>query len=146
MLWFLHAGDAKYDAIYGLYRRQPLLLSGRIRPNERADWLLGAELALMAPIIHIRELLAHRTNSYAVGVDRAAFRRRLDPVRGEQLKTSATDMHRELYAIARSANLSEEQLRRCRRALRRFWLLELKRTNRMRLSDALHRALPSRGS
>ena len=69
MLWFFHAGDAKYDPIYGIYRREQLLRSGRVRPSERTDWLLSAELALMGPIVHIDELLAHRTRTYA-GRDR----------------------------------------------------------------------------
>jgi glycosyltransferase involved in cell wall biosynthesis len=143
MLWFFHAGDAKYDPVYGTYRREALRRSGRIRPSERTDWLLSAELALRAPIVHLREMLYHRTNTYTVGVDRAAFRRRLDPLRGEELKTSPTRMHQDLYALALAANLTERQLRRCRAALRRFWLLELKRTNRVRASDAFHRALAS---
>lgn len=142
MLWFFHAGDTKYDPIYGVYRREQLMRSGRIRPCERADWLLGAELALMGPIIHIDDLLAHRTRRHPVR-DRAAFRRRLDPLRDERLKTSPTRLYRELGALARSANLTATQLRRCRRALRRVWALEVVRCNRMRLSDALHRAFPS---
>jgi glycosyltransferase involved in cell wall biosynthesis len=143
MLWFFHAGDAKYDPIYGIYRREQLMRSGLIRPSERADWLLGAELALMGPIMHIDDLLANRTRTYPVGIDRAAFRRRLDPVHGERLKTSPTRLYRDLYAIARAANLTAPQLRRCRRALRRVWALEVVRCNRVRLSDAVHRALPS---
>ena len=142
MLWFFHAGDAKYDPVYGIYRRDPLMRSGRIRPNERTDWLLSAELALMGPIVHVADLLAHRTRTYPNGVDRAAFRRRLDPVRAEALKTSPAGLSRDLYALARSADLTEPQLRRCRSALRRFWLREVRRTNRLRLSDAVHRVLP----
>jgi hypothetical protein len=97
----------------------------------------------MAPIVHIDELLAHRTNSYPVGVDRAAFRRRLDPVRGEQLKTSPTRLSRDLYALSRAAGLTESQLRRCRTAVRRFWVREVKRTNRKRLADAVHHHISS---
>jgi glycosyltransferase involved in cell wall biosynthesis len=141
MLWFFHAGDAKYDPVYGIYRREPLMRSGRIRPNERTDWLLSAELALLGPILHIDALLAHRTKPDETAVNRAAFRRRLDPAHGERLKTSATGLYRDMYALARSANLSETQLRHCRSALRRFWLREVKRTNRNRLADAVHRAL-----
>jgi glycosyltransferase involved in cell wall biosynthesis len=144
MVWFFHAGDAKYDPMYGVYRRESLLRSGRIRPNERTDWLLTAELALTGPILHIPERLAHRTNTHQAGTDRAAFRRRLDPAQGERLKTSPTSLSRDLYALARSANLTERQLRRCRSAVRRFWVRELKRTNRKRLADAVHRALPGR--
>jgi glycosyltransferase involved in cell wall biosynthesis len=143
MLWFFHAGDAKYDPVYGVYRREQLMRSGRVRPSERTDWLLSAELALMGPIIHIDDRLAHRTRTYPKGVDRAAFRRRLDPLRGERIKTSPARMYRDLYALARSATLTDPQLRRCRRALRRFWAHEVVRCSRMRLSDAVHRALPS---
>jgi glycosyltransferase involved in cell wall biosynthesis len=142
MLWFFHAGDAKYDPMYGLYRRAQLLRTGRIRANERTDWLLSAELALMAPIIHVDELLAHRTRTYPAGIDRAAFRRRLDPAQGEQLKASATRLARELDALARAANPTAPQLRRCRRAIAGFWVRETVRLRRVSLSDALHRALP----
>jgi glycosyltransferase involved in cell wall biosynthesis len=38
MLWFFHAGDAKYDPIYGMYRRDCLMRSHPLRPSERADW------------------------------------------------------------------------------------------------------------
>lgn len=141
MLWFFHAGDAKYDPIYGVYRREQLLRSSRIRPNERTDWLLSVELALMGPILHVHDLLAHRTKPEIVR-DRAAFRRRLDPQHAERIKTSPTRLSREIYALARSAHLTEAQLRGCRRALRRFWLREVQRSNRMRLADTVHRALP----
>jgi glycosyltransferase involved in cell wall biosynthesis len=143
MLWFFHAGDAKYDPVYGIYRRESLVRSGRIRPSERTDWLLSAELALSGPIVHVDELLANRTRTYPTGVDRAAFRRRLDPVHAERLKTSASRLYRDFYALARSANLTDPQLRRCRRALRRFWANEVRRNGRTRLSDAAHRVLPS---
>jgi hypothetical protein len=141
MLWFFHAGETKYDPIYGVYRRERLLQSGRLRKNERTDWLLSTELALMGPILHIDELLAHRTKTYPNARDRAAFRRRLDPAAGEALRTTATSLSRDLYALARSAELTEAQLRRCRSALRRFWALELKRTNRERLADPVRRAI-----
>jgi glycosyltransferase involved in cell wall biosynthesis len=142
MLWFFHAGDAKYDPVYGIYRREKLMRSGRVRPNERTDWLLSAELALLAPILHIDDLLAHRTSTYPVGIDRAAFRRRLDPVQGERLKTSPARLSRDLYALARSANLTDAQLRCCRRAVGRFWAREVVRCSRMRLSDTIHREFP----
>src|SRR3954451_9773393 len=141
MLWFFHAGDAKYDPMYGLYRRDRVMRTGRLRPYERTDWLLSTELALAGPIIHIDELLANRTCIYPVGVDRAAFRRRLDPVQGERLKSSATRLSLELAALARSARLTNPQLHRCRRAVRRFWARELVRTHRVPTSDAVHRAL-----
>jgi glycosyltransferase involved in cell wall biosynthesis len=141
MLWFFHAGDAKYDPIYGLYRRDRLMRSHSLRPSERTDWLLSAELALMGPIIHVDQRLANRTRIYSVGVDRAAFRRRLDPVRGEELRTSPHRLYRELLALALSADLTEAQMRRCKWALRRFWCKQVISSARSRLSDAKHRLL-----
>lgn len=141
ILWFFHAGDAKYDPIYGVYRRRHLVQSHPLRPSERADWLLSAELALRGPIVNVPERLANRTRTYPVGVDRAAFRRRLDPVRAEQLRTTPRRLYRELYALAVTADLTEAQLRRCRQALRRFLVKEIVRSGRVRMSDALHRRL-----
>jgi glycosyltransferase involved in cell wall biosynthesis len=141
MLWFFHAGDAKYDPIYGIYRRNSLVHCHPLRPSERTDWLLSAELALLGPIIHVNERLSNRTRTYPRGIDRAAFRRRLDPVRAEQLRTSPRRLYRELYALAVSADLSEAQLRRCKWALRRFWIKESVRSARLRVSDARHRML-----
>jgi glycosyltransferase involved in cell wall biosynthesis len=139
MLWFFHSGDdARYDPIYGMYRREQLVRTHRLRPSERTDWLLSVELALMGPIIHVEKRLANRTRSYPVGIDRAAFRRRLDPVRGEQLRTSPQRLYRELYALADAKGFTDAQMHRCRRALRRFWLRETVRTRRSQVSDALH--------
>jgi hypothetical protein len=79
MLWFFHAGDSKYDPIYGGHQRDALLRANPLRPSERTDWLLSAELALMGPIVHVYERLAHRTRSYTAGVDPVASRfRRLE--------------------------------------------------------------------
>ena len=144
MLWFFHAGDAKYDPIYGVYRRRHIVESHPLRPSERADWLLSAELALRGPILNVPERLANRTRTYPAGVDRAALRSRLDPVRAEQLQTGPRRLYRELYALAVSADLTEAQLRHCRRALRRFCLREVVRGGRSRLAVARHRALSNR--
>jgi glycosyltransferase involved in cell wall biosynthesis len=141
MLWFFHAGDAKYDPIYGLYRRDPLMRSHRIRPVERTDWLLSAELALMGPIVHVYERLAHRTRDYPVGSQRVALRRRLDPLRAKQLPTSPRRLSRQLFALAVAADLSEEQLHRCRRALLSFWAKEVARVSRERAADVKHELL-----
>jgi hypothetical protein len=84
MLWFFHAGDAKYDSICGIYRRNSLMRAHVLRPSVRTDWLLSAELTLLGPIIHVHERLANRTRAYPAGVDRAAFRRRLDPATTDQ--------------------------------------------------------------
>jgi glycosyltransferase involved in cell wall biosynthesis len=143
MLWFFHAEDAKYDPIYGVYRRDALMRSHRLRASEQTDWLLCAELALMGPIIHIDKRLANRTRSYPVNIDRAASRRRLDSIRGEQLKSSTRRLHHDLLELVVAADLTEEQVRRCKRALRRFSVEEIARRGRVQVSRARHR-LPRR--
>jgi hypothetical protein len=140
MLWFFHAGDSKYDPIYGVHRRDALMRAHPLRPSERTDWLLSAELALTGPIVHVYERLAHRSRSYPAGVDPVAFRQRLDPVRGEQLRTSPRRLCRELYALAVMADLNDEQRRRCRRAVGRFWVKEHAHNARARAAAARHRA------
>lgn len=139
ILWLFRRGDAIYDPVYGVYRREALMRAHPLRPSERADWLLSVELALMGPIVHIYERLGHRTRNYPVGVDQAMVRRRLDPVRGEQLKSSPFRLYRDLYALAVMADLTPEQLRRCRRALRRTWLDEVASAARRASADRVRR-------
>jgi glycosyltransferase involved in cell wall biosynthesis len=139
MLWFFHAGDEKYDPIYGVYRRDALMRSHRLRASEQTDWLLCAELALMGPIIHTDKRLANRTRSYPVNIDRAAVRRRLDSIRREHLKSSTRRLHHDLLELVMSADLTEEQVRRCKRTLRRFSVEEIARRGREQVSRARHR-------
>ena len=142
MLWFFHAGDAKYDPVYGVYRREGLMRSHQHRPAEQADWLLAAELALMGPILHVAERLAHRSRDYPAGSEqRRALRLRLDPVRAEQLGRSPQRLSRDLLELAIAADLDEEQLRRCRRAVRSFRVKEVGRTSRSKVADAKQRLL-----
>jgi glycosyltransferase involved in cell wall biosynthesis len=139
ILWLFRQRDATYDPVYGVYRREALLRARPLRPSERADWLLSVELALMGPILHIHERLAHRTRDYPVGIDQAIVRRRLDPVRAEQLNSSPSRLYRDLYAPAVMADLTPKQLRRCRRALRRTWLDEVVSTARRAAADTRYR-------
>ena len=141
MFWFFHAGDAKYDPIYAVYRRSRLNRSHQIQPVERTDWLLCAELALMGPIVHLHERLAHRTRHYPVGRERAALRRRLDPTRAKQLPTPPRKLSRQLYALALEAGLNERELRRCRRALGSFWARDVARVSRSKAADVKHQLL-----
>jgi glycosyltransferase involved in cell wall biosynthesis len=141
MVWVCHGAKANYDPVYGMYRREHLMRCHPLRPSERADWLLSVELALAGRIINVDEELANRTLTANVGVDRAAFRRRLDPVRGERIRTSPRRLSRQMFALAVSADLTEAQLRRCKRAVRRFWFKEMIRSVRNRLSDMRRRGL-----
>jgi glycosyltransferase involved in cell wall biosynthesis len=141
MLWFFHAGDAKYDPIYGMYRREALMRSRRLRPSEQTDWLLSAELSLMGPILNVDRRLAHRTRSYPVRPDRGGFRRRLDPARAKELESSARRLYRDLLALVNDADLSAAQRRRCKRALRRFWVRDVLSRGRARMATARHRVV-----
>jgi glycosyltransferase involved in cell wall biosynthesis len=141
MLWFFHAGDAKYDPIYGIYRRDALMRSHRLRASEQTDWLLCAELALMGPILHVDKRLANRTRRYRVDQDRAKWRRRLDSGRGEDLKSSPRRLHRDLLALVQEADLTEEQVRRCKRALLRFSVKDVLFRGHGPVSRARHRIL-----
>jgi glycosyltransferase involved in cell wall biosynthesis len=133
MLWFFHAGDAKYDPIYSMYRRDALMRSGRLRTSEQTDWLLSGELALMGPIHHIARRLSNRSRSYEAVLDRKGFRRRLDPVHGEGLKSSARRLQRDLGALVAAADLDEDQRRRCRMSLRRLWVRDVASRTRANL-------------
>jgi glycosyltransferase involved in cell wall biosynthesis len=139
MLWFFQAGDAKYDPIYGVYRRDALMRSHRLRASEQTDWLLCAELALTGPIHHVDKRLANRTRSYPVRLDRARFRRRLDPAQADRLASSAQRLHRDLVALVMEAGLTDEQRRHCERILRRFWVRDVAARSRTRLSTMRHR-------
>jgi glycosyltransferase involved in cell wall biosynthesis len=141
MLWVCHGAKSLYDPVYGIYRRQRLLLCRPLRPSERTDWLLSAELALEGRILNIEQRLANRCFASTVGIDRAAFRRRLDPIRGELIRTSPRRLYRQMSAIALSADLTNAQLRRCQPALLRFWYKETVRSVRNWLSDAKHRTI-----
>jgi len=71
-------------------------------------------------------------------LDRVAFRRRLDPTRSEELRTSLSRTYRDRRDIVGSAELTEDQVRRCEMALRRFWAQETIRAGRAQLSDSRH--------
>ena len=141
MVWVCHGAKALYDPVYGMYRRQRLLRCHPLRPSERTDWLLTVELALEGRILNIEQHLANRSITSQVGRDRVAFRRRLDPIRGELIRTSPRRLYRQMSAIALSADLTNAQLRRCQPALLIFLYKETVRTVRNWLSDAKHRTI-----
>jgi glycosyltransferase involved in cell wall biosynthesis len=141
MLWFLHAGDPKYDPLYGVYRRDVLQRRRPQHGSEQTDWLLAAELALTGPIIHLDRRLSNRRKAYPRLLDRAAFRRGLDPVRGEELKSPARRLYADLLAVVMAADLTETEVRRCKRALRRFWVKDVAVRGRATVLEAGHRIL-----
>jgi glycosyltransferase involved in cell wall biosynthesis len=146
VLWFRHAGDAKYDPIYGMYRRDRLMETRLLRRSEETDLLICAELALKGRIHHLADRLAHRTRNSLIGCDTDAFRRRLDPVRSEELRRSPWRTRRELLELVMSANLDEAQSHRCRAALRHFRARETLSVARRTLAGIRYRLLHGRAS
>ena len=146
MLWFFHAGDAKYDPIYGLFRRDVVARTPRLRFSEQADWLYVAELALLGPILHVGDCLANRTREYYGPFDHDAYLRRLHPEAPEAARSSVLRFYRDLMRVVSETNLTEEQKQRCRRAAQRFVVKDVLWRTRERLSRAKNRFLRRRGS
>ena len=120
MLRFFHGGDTRYDPIYGMYRRDALIRSHRLRRSEQTDWLICAELALMGPIIHIDKQLSNRTRTYPGPANRNPGAASI-PFDRTSSNRPCKD-YGELLGLVMAADLTESQVRRCKRALRRFWL------------------------
>ena len=109
MLWFFHAGDAKYDPIYGVYRREHADARASV-PPVRAHRLAAQRRAGANGTDRPRATSGSPTEpatTRSASIERR-FRRRLDPVHGERLKTSPARLYRELYALAVTADLTRD--------------------------------------
>jgi glycosyltransferase involved in cell wall biosynthesis len=113
MLWLVHASDRIYDPVHGLFRRAALARSQRIRIMTFNDRLLAAELALMGPIVHIPECLAHRRRVYYQLDEREALLRRLHPSRWREIDAGPLRVGRVLLSIVGASGLSPSQQVRC---------------------------------
>ena len=71
MLWFFHAGAAKYEPLYSLIRREVLERTGLIRPIVYNDHMLVAELSLMGRFTHVPDVLFRR--GWRVPASRQAY-------------------------------------------------------------------------
>jgi glycosyltransferase involved in cell wall biosynthesis len=141
MLWFFHAGDAKYDPVYGLYRRDVVAQTPRLRFSEQADWLYACELALLGPILHIPDCLLDRTREYYGPFDHDDYLRRLHPEAPEAARSSVLRFYRDVVGIVSEMDLTEEQKRRSRRAAQRFAIKDVYWRTRQRLSRIKNRLL-----
>ena len=141
MLWFFHAGDAKYDPVYGMYRREQPPARSSAAPLGAQRLASECRACPHRPDLPCPQAARKSHTRYPVDIDRTAFRRRLNPVRGEQLRTSPRRLHRELLALAVTADLTDAQLRHCKQALRRFWIKEVASAARSRAADMRARAL-----
>ena len=130
MMSLLDDSRLVYDPNYGLIRREALWGSGLIRMTAANDTMLSVELALMGPLVHVRECLSHRSMPAADPRGRDAFLRRLHPTRWRELDITPLGVGRALYSLVGKAGLTPAQEARClppvawfttKRIVRRRW-------------------------
>ena len=123
MLWFYLAGDAKYDPIYSLIRRDALERTHLIWMMDWGDRMMGAELSLLGRFQHVPECLAHRIKeSGEEDPDRAKLLRRYHPTRHRELAAPPSRLFRTLLAIIGDAPLTRRQRLHCQWAAFRLLL------------------------
>ena len=123
MLWFYQAGDAKYDPIYSLIRRDALERTHLIWMMDWGDRMMGAELCLLGRFQHVPECLAHRIKeSGEQDPDRTKLLRRYHPTRHGELAAPPSRIFRTLLTIIEDAPLSRRQRLQCQWAAFRLLL------------------------
>jgi glycosyltransferase involved in cell wall biosynthesis len=122
MLWFFHAGAARYEPLYSLMRREVLARTGVIRPIAYNDHMLNAELSLVGRYTHVPRLLFHR--GWRPPTDRRLFFKRLIPGHGRTLTGAFLTMVRVLFSIVHAAPLTRGERMRCYWASSRFCVAE----------------------
>ncbi len=127
MLWSFYAGDAVYEPIYSMMRREILERTALIRMMARADAMLAAELSLIGRFHHVPKCLAHRWKPYNKIGDRAAVLRSYHPTQYAELPSSAWRLFRVLVAIIWDAPLMTRQRFRCLWSAMVFFVKETQR-------------------
>jgi glycosyltransferase involved in cell wall biosynthesis len=123
MLWFYFAGDAKYDPIYSMMRRDALARTHLVWMMDWGDRMMGAELALLGRFQHVPECLAHRTKgSGEEHRDYAELLRRYHPTRSRELPATPSRIFRSLLSIIRAAPLTRRQRIHCQWAAFKLYL------------------------
>jgi glycosyltransferase involved in cell wall biosynthesis len=126
MLWTFHAGDALYDPVYCLIRREALEQTALIRMMTKADHMLAAELSLLGRYRHIPECLAHRSKPKWIDAHALTTLRRYRPAGAHELHASPIRLFRELVSIAQASPLGLQQRLRCHWASLVFLLEEIR--------------------
>jgi hypothetical protein len=136
MLWFYRAGDAKYDPIYSMMRREALERTHLVWMMDWGDRMMGAELCLLGRFAHLPECLAHRHKGSGEGYGNYdKLLRRYHPTRHQELSAPPRRLFTTLLSIIRAAPLSRPQRLRCQRAAFKLLL----GTTYRRYQGALHR-------
>jgi glycosyltransferase involved in cell wall biosynthesis len=117
MLWFYQAGDAKYDPIYSMMRRDALERTHLVWMMDWGDRMMGAELCLLGRFQHVPECLAHRIkDSVGKPSEHAKLLRRYHPTRHRELAAPPSRIFTTLLSIIRAAPLTRRQRLHCQRA------------------------------
>ena len=106
LLFFFHAGDAEYDPVYSLIRRDALLETGLIRMMASADWVLSVELSLSGPFAHVDRCLAHRIKFVGQYSQPEEVLKSYHPEKFQSLRTSAARLLFEFSRVLWSGDLS----------------------------------------
>jgi glycosyltransferase involved in cell wall biosynthesis len=137
MLRLLNASHLLIDPLYGLVRRETVAAIPR-RNMLREDEVFATKLALAGPWRHVPEVLAHRVWKHerlnAVG-------RRLG-VPAWQWRFATTLQAREMLRWLGVAELSDDQRRRARAAVRRMYLTRQSMVARRRARKLVRMATP----
>jgi glycosyltransferase involved in cell wall biosynthesis len=135
MLWFYFAGDAKYDPIYSMMRRDVLARTHLVWMMDWGDRMMGAELALLGRFQHVPECLAHRTKGYGdEHPDYEELLRRYHPTRYRELPATPSRILHSLLSIIRAAPLTRRQRLHCQWAAFRLFLKVAYRQLRWRIT------------
>ncbi|MBW8017913.1 MAG: glycosyltransferase family 2 protein [Planctomycetes bacterium] len=124
MLWTFHAGDATYEPLYALMRRDVLENTALIRMMVKADRILAAELSLLGPFIQLEECLAHRWKPQGATVHSAKYLKRYRPGNSGELQSNPWRQTRTLVSVVSQAPLSISQRLRCHSATFGFLITE----------------------
>ena len=124
LIWTFRAGDATYEPLYALIRRDVLANTTLFRMMVKADRILAAELCLIGPFIQLEECLAHRWKPLGESVHSEKYLRRYRPENFEELQSNAWRQFRALMSVISEAPLSTSQKLQCQWAAFGFFLKE----------------------
>lgn len=140
LMWTFHAGDATYEPLYALIRRDVLANTALIRMMVQADRILAAELSLIGPFIQLEECLAHRWKPAGVSVRSEKYLKRYRPENAWELQSNPWRQFRTLISVIAEAPLATWPKLHCIFSTLRFFLkesLNYKRNQLRRLRRAL---------
>jgi len=113
LIWSFNAGDATYEPLYSLIRRDVLERTALIRMMVKADRILAVELALAGRFRQLNECLAHRWKPMAESVHSAKYLHRYRPERSNELQSGPWRQFRVILSVILASQLSKIEKLRC---------------------------------